>query len=295
MLRRVLENDYGIDFLLELTSASGEVDGSFFGIQLKGSQSLSFNREGKGRHYGIKSSTYSYWLKYAVPVMLILVDVSNSQIYISSVEDDFRRNYGRYIQRDSDTVTFEFSQHAFYSPDRLIFEYQRAKSLRRMDNELPALITIYERFLRLHTSRYRRDGHMPVDGDGSYDPSSKAEVHQYERLLRRLFFDISEKLELLGLPLEVSIEDIINDNRHQNNWGDEMYEAQFTAILDFLDVKLMDIIGKTREIIGTYQCFWSERSPELVAFVSTVQKTLSDLYWNHRSLYFSLVNRLYGH
>jgi hypothetical protein len=287
MPRELSENDYGIDFLLEFSGASNEIRGQVAAIQLKGTES-GFS-DSACRPVRINRTTFNMWLEYEAPVFLVLVDVASERVYFKSIEEECRRNYRAYRGTASLSVTFDFFPSDVYNPEAMLSAYKTAKLLRRMDDELPSIMSLYRDFVVLHTSRYRRDGHMPVDGDGSYDPRAPHGVHTHERKLR----DLYERMRRISSVVDVdwsipTVDEIVKRSAWTPEWGNEMYEAQFTATLDYLDDRMAAISIKLREIIGRCTDYWSIRRGELVAFASVPYCELSGLYWSDRERYYQL-------
>ena len=286
MLRQLSEADYGIDFLLEFPGLHNQINGRVAAIQLKGAESISFNRSGFYHLGGIKRSTLNLWLGYESPVMLVMVDVTSGVVYFKSIEDEFRGSYGAYIDNCSDTVAFDFYPSDLYDSGAMLLAYETARLLRRMDGELPSVISLYQEFARLHISRYRRDEHMPVDGDGSYNPSSPSGQHRFERRLRDLYDRVHQSSILIDLSWSIPpVEEIMRSNAWEPSWGDEMYEVQFTAVLDHLDDQIIAMRAKLSDIVDRYPSYWKARRAELVEFARTQHTKLSSLYWSDREQY----------
>ena len=291
MPRELSENDYGIDYLLEFSGASNEIRGQVAAIQLKGTESDFSNSA--CRPVRINRSTFNMWLEYEAPVFLVLVDVTYERVYFKSIEEESRRNYRAYRGTASLSVTFDFLPSDAYNPEAMLAAYKTAKLLRRMDDELPSIVSLYRDFVVLHTSRYRRDGHMPVDGDGSYDPRAPHGVHIHERKLR----DLYDRMRWMSSVVDVgwsipTVDEIVKRSAWTPEWGNEMYEAQLTATLDYLDDMMAAIFVKLREIIGRYTEYWSIRRAELVAFAGVPYCKLSGLYWSDRERYYQLSRNL---
>ena len=83
IFRNLTNNDYGIDFELEICDDE-HVTGKFVKIQVKGAQNLKIKR-GKNApsSTGIKQSTLYYWteVSYQVNVLVFIVDINTEKIY----------------------------------------------------------------------------------------------------------------------------------------------------------------------------------------------------------------------
>ena len=85
IFRNVTENDYGIDFEIELV-INGKVTGRYLKAQVKSSDKLKIRkRDGVPTVGGIKQSTLRYWTEISrhTNVILFAVDLSTEQIFVS--------------------------------------------------------------------------------------------------------------------------------------------------------------------------------------------------------------------
>ncbi|MBH0033268.1 DUF4365 domain-containing protein [Pseudoalteromonas sp. NZS71_1] len=84
------QDDHGIDCEIELKDSNGKALGqeSVFKIQLKGQENCSFI---EGRHklsFSVSRVRLQYYLKFNIPVILVVVEVSNEDIYWASITDN---------------------------------------------------------------------------------------------------------------------------------------------------------------------------------------------------------------
>lgn len=89
------EKDFGIDFSVEhidYVSPNYHPSGKYAFVQLKSHKGIKFNNS---NYYGqkIKKSTINYWLQLDMPLLLILVDISNCKIYAVDALKFIRENY----------------------------------------------------------------------------------------------------------------------------------------------------------------------------------------------------------
>lgn len=82
IFRNVTSQDYGIDFELELVE-DGHVCGHCVKIQVKSSENLYKDKDGRPAIGGIKQTTLRYWaeLSYSIPVIALCVDLNTETIY----------------------------------------------------------------------------------------------------------------------------------------------------------------------------------------------------------------------
>ncbi|NKI76213.1 hypothetical protein Dpoa2040_003553 [Dickeya sp. CFBP 2040] len=153
-----------------------------------------------------------------------------------------------------------------------------------MDSDLPSVMQIHRDFVKLFR-RYRRDGHMPVDGEGSFDVENIGK-HKYERQLRSVYSRMQTLSNLLGVSWNVpTVDEIIRNEKWYSYDGNEMMEHHFTSTLDKLDVQFQDILAELRRIIVAYKRFWGMKELELVHFALNPCPMLSMLTWNERQKY----------
>lgn len=283
MLRELSENDYGIDFQLEFTSPGNRVTGQIAGIQLKGTATGSMSSQGS-HSVSVNRSTLNLWRSYEAPVLLVLVDTVSCMIYSKSVEHEIRREPDRYIKGNSESLSFLFTSADLLTRGKALAGYQVGKILRIMDHDLPSVLHIHRDFVKLFW-RYRRDGHMPVDGDGSFSVENIG-MHKYERQLRSVYSRMQKLSHLLGIRWNVAtVEEIIRNEKWNSYDGDEMMEHHFTSILDKLDVQFQSIQVEVQRIVGAYKRFWEMAEPELVYFSLNLFPMLSKLTWDERQKY----------
>jgi hypothetical protein len=84
IFRNVTENDYGIDFEIELV-AKGKVTGRYLKAQVKSSDNLYIRKDGVPTVGGIKPTTLRYWTEISrhTNVVLFAVDLKTERIYVS--------------------------------------------------------------------------------------------------------------------------------------------------------------------------------------------------------------------
>lgn len=85
IFRNVTDNDYGIDFEVEIVEGTS-VTGHYFKAQVKSSENLTIRKTDQTPVVGgIKESTLYYWteLSYKTHVILYAIDLKTEQIYLS--------------------------------------------------------------------------------------------------------------------------------------------------------------------------------------------------------------------
>ncbi|MCE9904227.1 DUF4365 domain-containing protein, partial [Hafnia paralvei] len=81
------QDDHGIDCEIELKDSNGKALGqeSVFKIQLKGQENCSFIEDGQKLSFSVSRARLQYYLKFNIPVILVVVEVSSEDIYWVSV------------------------------------------------------------------------------------------------------------------------------------------------------------------------------------------------------------------
>lgn len=283
MLRELSENDYGVDFQLEFTSPGNRVTGQIAGIQLKGTSTG--NMGSQGRHsVSVKRSSLNLWRSYEAPVLIVLVDTVSCMIYSKSIEREIRQEPEKYIKSNSESLSLLFTSADLFNQEKALTDYCAGKILRSMDHDLPSVIHVHRDFVKLFW-RYRRDGHMAVDDDGSFDVKNVGK-HKYERRLRGVYSRMQKLSYLLSVRWNVpTVEEIIRNEKWNSYEGDEMMEHHFTSILDRLDVQFQIILVEVQRIVEAYKRFWEMTDPELVHFSLNPCPMLSKLTWDERQKY----------
>ncbi|WP_228012840.1 DUF4365 domain-containing protein [Vibrio sp. OPT18] len=84
------QDDHGIDCEIELKDSNGKALGqeSVFKIQLKGQENCSFINDGQKLSFSVSHARLQYYLKFNIPVILVVVEVSSEEIYWVSVTDN---------------------------------------------------------------------------------------------------------------------------------------------------------------------------------------------------------------
>jgi hypothetical protein len=82
IFRSATENDYGIDFEIEIVHED-QVIGKFLKAQVKSSEEVYIREDGRPTVSGIKQSTLLYWtqLSYSTHVVVFAVDITTEKIY----------------------------------------------------------------------------------------------------------------------------------------------------------------------------------------------------------------------
>ncbi len=85
IFRNLTENDYGIDFEIEIVR-NGKLTGKYLKIQVKSAERLKIRKKDNiPTVSGIKQSTLWYWteLSFSTNVLVFLVDIKRENIYLT--------------------------------------------------------------------------------------------------------------------------------------------------------------------------------------------------------------------
>jgi len=102
------QDDHGIDCEIELKDSNGKALGqeSVFKIQLKGQENCSFIEGGQKLSFTVSRARLQYYLDFNIPVILVVVEVSNEEIYWVSVT-----NNQKILEKVRDSSTDNLTVH----------------------------------------------------------------------------------------------------------------------------------------------------------------------------------------
>ncbi|MDT3716693.1 DUF4365 domain-containing protein [Pseudomonas soli] len=285
ILREQSENDYGIDFHLEFTDDNHQVIGQIAGIQLKGTASGDPRNPEALPTVAIRRTTLNLWMMYETPVFIVMIDVDTQRIYFKSIEFEKRRAPARYIFGKTESISLRFTEEDRMDLAQMHSHYHFAKNLRMLDWVLPSIISTHKNLISLF-SRYQRDGHMSVDGHGTYDPEH-FNRHEFEQRIRSLYSEMRDLCPIIGLPWKIpSIDSTIIENDGYDPGSTEMLEYHFTIILKQLDEKFQEIFQNIKTFVEVFREYWRSRNPELAAYAIRRHPMLSALTFDQRTEYY---------
>ncbi len=170
IFRNVTENDYGIDFEVEIVDGT-RVTGQYFKAQVKSSENLRI-RKGDGVPVvgGIKESTLYYWteLSFSTHVLVYAVDLKTEQIYLSR---PVFWQATKLINGEKKTKSVELLPLRAKSTDKKLLEAMPAVLTKYFAVSPPLGELIYahktalrylKQFLELYVDVYHYDGHVEV-------------------------------------------------------------------------------------------------------------------------------------
>lgn len=259
IFRNLTENDYGIDFELELIN-DDQVTARAVKIQVKSAEKLKLGADKTPSVGGIKQSTLTYWceLSYRTNVIAYAVDLDTETIYVS--------------------------RNLFWQATKAIDGSGASKSIRFMaageDGDLTAKVaTLIWAFapnaadhVYAHTLALRRlKDFLELLGDAyHYDPGTQLEILPFRDLL-----------EASRILLWNQGSEIWSDKSDQKHWASYEYWVQKSEadkwdglscyaaqpILSALLPALMKALRTYREAVLAGKYYWSHRNPEFLQLV----------------------------
>ena len=168
IFRNLTNNDYGIDFEIELVE-DGKVTGKYIKAQVKSSENLTIRqKDSVPTVNGIKQSTLLYWseLSYKTHVIAYAVDLKTEKIYVSPPL------FWQVIKlidgtKKTKTKTIKFTPHneeyVDIIPSILTHVYAHSPSLMDEIYSHKMALKNLKRFFNLYTDVFHYDPHMPVN------------------------------------------------------------------------------------------------------------------------------------
>lgn len=106
VVREITKRDYGIDCYVEIVTKSNEITGDMAFIQVKGQQKIDWQQDGIHSYKlgNIKTSSVNYWFNIPVPVFIVVVDISSSEVFFCNVKKTIRQHYDNYLK--SEEISF---------------------------------------------------------------------------------------------------------------------------------------------------------------------------------------------
>lgn len=268
IFRSLTENDYGIDFELELVHA-GQVSGRSVKIQVKSAEKLRLRKDKTPTVGGIKQSTLTYWceLSYRTNVIAYAVDLESETIYVSR---NLFWQATRAIDGSGSSKSIEFLPLG-----------KKADLTTKVATAMWALAPTAADHVFAHTLALRRLGnYLEMLGDAfHYDPGTPIEG--------TVFHDLLEASRIL---LWAEGDRLWADEKDRKNWSNPEYwiaksEADnwdglscFAAkpILTKILPTLVASLKRFREWVLAGKYYWANRNPQFLALVYETALPSSD-------------------
>ena len=267
IFRNLTENDYGIDFEIELVK-DGAVTGRYFKAQVKSAESI-FVRQADGvpTVSGIKQTTLAYWseLSFRTHVVAFAVDLASENVFVS--RPVFWQST-HLIDGSTKSKTIEFLPNATADAQQLVFDTVYAA----LSPSVPDIIYAHTAALR-HLSGFFQ---LYVDVT-HYDPGM--ELHQPE--IFRTFLELCSIL----LWADGGRIDLPDDDKKRpysfDHWArkggahsTEVTNYAARAPMHALMPLLIEVLRRYRDLVLRGAYFWSFRNPQVLGLVH--KSTLPD-------------------
>lgn len=166
IFRNLTDNDYGIDFEIELVKKE-KVTGKYLKAQVKSSDTLTIRKSDSVPTVGgIKQSTLNYWaeLSYKTHVIAYAVDISTEVVYIS--KPIFWQAI-KLIDGSNKTKSIEFTKHdddsKLNKPLWFTILYAESPSLMDQIYSHKMALKYLPKFFSLYNDAFHYDTHMPIN------------------------------------------------------------------------------------------------------------------------------------
>ena len=164
IFRNLTENDYGIDFEIEVVK-DGKLTGKYVKVQVKSAEAVNIRKnDNVPTVSGIKQSTLWYWtqLSFSTNVLVFLVDIKSEAIYLTK---PVFWQAARLIDGSNKTKTIEFLPVKDYHAEvanALTWAYALAPTIRdQMHFHIEAIRHLKE-FIEMHLGAFWYDAHMTI-------------------------------------------------------------------------------------------------------------------------------------
>lgn len=256
IIRNVTERDYGIDSYVEIVSPNGDVRGELCSVQLKSSSTIEWellpDSENKiARFPGIKKSTVNYWMGLPIPVFLVWVEIDSEKAYFSSIKQQVRINYSKYLDPSINTLPFKVIDEYELGSDvgNLIFiaQYLKENEFKNLEHYLRGLFIHQEQYHDFIQMNQGRDPFLEVD----YDRQLML-IHIY-----KLCFFLADYFRIDWKVVDIN--EVYDEDKHI--WNHDSYfllhELSLDKILKDLEPVFENILRyAVKYITEIYENYW---------------------------------------
>ena len=164
IFRNLTENDYGIDFEIEVVS-DGKLAGKYVKVQVKSAKAIKIRKKDDVPTVsGIKQSTLWYWtqLSFSTNVLVFLVDINSEAIYLTK---PVFWQATRLIDGSNKTKTIEFLPVKDYHAEvakALTWAYALAPTIRDQIYFHIEAIRHLKDFIEMHLGAFWYDSHTTI-------------------------------------------------------------------------------------------------------------------------------------
>lgn len=276
--REVTERDYGIDLLIEIVHEDESLRGEVVSIQLKSSRdALKWNGSGQITESGINTSTGSYWLSFAIPVFICLVDIASKEVYFANAKEQCRQKFPDLLS-DRDSMSFHFEKanlltkadawQNFYPAYRREFNYEARIA------KISDLLLHQESYFANLSENIGKDFHLSIE------PNEEIQLfHIYT-----LVFDALKHLDEAPMPIPLKLYFAQNEMYCDHTGLDETYYFFAENLSIWLIAGLAYVLPRLGPSVLREEAYWLHRHG---LFRSTaklgVSRELSEWHSGHKS------------
>lgn len=252
LVREVSERDYGIDAYIELVTLKGEVTGDLCSVQLKGSETIEWQKDEQDQPvratFSIEMPTINYWMGLPVPVFLVWTDNTAQRAYVAAVKSQVRKQFDKYLKQDSLSFEFrpEFELGTAIGVAAFIAHYFREKFYNRFHSTLRELLIHRTEYLDFIQNYQNRDHHLGMESDE-------------EMMVQHIYRTCNFMAELLGVEWKIiSLADMYKkDEETFKSQYYDLHQHSVNQLFVALEPVYIEIIKKCRErVLGTESEYW---------------------------------------
>lgn len=265
IFRNVTENDYGIDFEIELV-IDGKVTGRFLKAQVKSSDNLNIR---KGDNVptvgGIKQSTLRYWTEISrhTNVVLFAVDLTAERIYVSrplfwqcarlldgseaskTIECISMSKFGSLEVGDANGLVSMLVLKAFLEP-----------TIREQVSVHSSILRRLKDFIQLNSDASHYDYHLPIN-----------EKECFREFLDLAAFFLRGRNVNDAVPLEDAEHWMRYDHWHQKSQSEAPLNHECHGLMKVLLPMMLDELESLRVRVIESGYFWVHTDPEYFELV----------------------------
>ena len=253
-----------------MVDKDNQVSGNLLSIQIKATENINLKNDKSGNLYtsfsGIKISTVNYWYHLPIPVFLVVVDVSNENIFYASVKRQIRRNYNKL--NNQKTMSFYLyeccSSLSEYGFNFFVIEYFIEKKYYRLSEYARTLFVHWGYYLQYLHDNLGRDCFLPVEEPEIF-------IH--------IFKSIRELASILSIDWEAAeLKEILEYDRQFNDcyW---LHSLSMDEYIPKIEIMFFKVFKRLRElIINEEKQYWKKE--EFIIY--TKASNLSNVTYENR-------------
>jgi len=257
IVREITERDYGIDCYVELVNNKFQLTGDLISFQIKSKSNITWNRNDNFKIKSINESTVNYWYKFAVPVVICLVDLTVQKVYFLSLKKYIREHFDLYLNESKMPFLFNKKNELSQISEALIVllrEYYLDSSYEILCRDIISFVSNY------HSYKVFLNGHIGRDYFLGLERETILYLQQIYDHLKYLcmYFEIEWDLDDFGAYK------VQNENY-------DLYEAQASTICSLLFKKLKPLFLKIQHHVCEKEpTYWSCKNNVLSNFLYNI-------------------------